>query len=418
MNTLRAKLVLLLVVAIVAVVGILTGVLLYLFRPPGEHHIGPIATQVLTLTRVAKEAPGSLTFAPSPARGRVNKDVTDRLREELAARGSRLDVTVSRADATAAQVVSIPTGHGWIVAEIPDLPPPKGGWNVLLMWLALITFGAMAIAIFVANRMVKPLVLLEKAIESVGPDAMLPELPVKGPAEVKVAARALNSLSSRLKSAMESRMRLVAAAGHDMRTPITRMRLRAEFVADADDRAMWLKDIDELERIADSAISLVREESRNAAAELFPLDQLVREVTAELMSLGYDAALTSTVPGTVRANRHALARAFRNLIINAATHGKGARVRMEPAGGQVRVIIEDDGPGIPAHIIGQVFEPFFRADPARRQDIPGAGLGLTIAREIIQRAGGDIAIANGPERGLIQTVVLPIATAALDPAKA
>jgi len=407
-NTLRAKLVLLLVVAIVSVVGILTGVLLYLLRPPGEHHIGPIATEVLTLARVAREAPDALTFSPSPAEGRINESVTERLRDELRARGVNLDVAVSRADAAAAQVVSVPSGHGWIIAEIPDLPPPKGGWNVLLMWLALITFGAMAIAIFVANRMIKPLVLLEKAIGSVGPDAMLPELPVKGPAEVKVAARALNSLSTRLKSAMESRMRLVAAAGHDMRTPITRMRLRAEFVADADDREMWLKDVDELGRIADSAIFLVREEQGRSPVELVPLDQLVRDVTGELADVGYEAELVSTVPCVVHANRLALARAFRNLIINAATHGKGARVRVETAGPRARVIVEDDGPGIPASIVGQVFEPFFRADPARRQNIPGAGLGLTIAREIIQRAGGDIRIVNGADRGLIQVVELPI----------
>ena len=106
-------------------------------------------------------------------------------------------------------------------------------------------------------------------VESVGADAMLlPVFPERGPAEVRATARALNSLSARLKSAVESRMRLVAAAGHDLRTPITRMRLRAEFVEDEEERALWLSDLDELERIADSAILLVREESGKAPPEL------------------------------------------------------------------------------------------------------------------------------------------------------
>ena len=110
----------------------------------------------------------------------------------------------------------------------------------------------------------------------------------------------------------------------------------------------------------------------------------------------------------MRASRLKLNRALRNLMINAATHGVRARVKVDNGdGATARIIIEDDGPGIAPDLIGQVFEPFFRADPARRQDIPGAGLGLTIAREIIQRAGGSISIANRADGGLRQIVELP-----------
>ena len=203
-------------------------------------------------------------------------------------------------------------------------------------------------------------------------------------------------------------MRLLAAAGHDLRTPITRMRLRAEFVGDEEERSLWLTDLDELERIADSAILLVREESGKAAPETLRLNELVADVAAELKDQNLDVTLARAEPVTVRASRLALSRALRNLMINAATHGRSARVKVEGAAGSMaQVIIEDEGPGIPSALLSQVFEPFFRVDPGRRQNIAGAGLGLTIAREIVQRAGGDIKISNRSERGLQQIVELP-----------
>jgi signal transduction histidine kinase len=205
-------------------------------------------------------------------------------------------------------------------------------------------------------------------------------------------------------------MRLLAAAGHDLRTPITRMRLRAEFVEDDEERSLWLSDLDELERIADSAILLVREESGKAAPETVWLDRLVADVAGELKDQHLEVTVTEAQPVSVRANRLGLARALRNLMINAATHGRRASVRVKGSegteGGKAQVVIEDEGPGIPPELLGQVFEPFFRVDPSRRQNIPGAGLGLTIAREIVQRAGGDIKISNRKDGGLEQVVEL------------
>ena len=409
MNTLRAKIALLMVVVIVSVVGLLTIVLFYLLGPPQRlHSLSPVAQQVETLVRVVNDGSDAISLVPQRSPGRILESVTRRLRDALSARGLDLAVTISRDGWRAPLVVSIPVeGRGWVLLPITDLPPLGAPWRGLLRWLLLITFGATAIAVFVANRMVRPLALLESAVESVGPDGTLPALPERGPAEVRATAKALNSLSSRLKRAMESRMRLVAAAGHDLRTPITRMRLRAEFVEDDEERARWLTDLDELERIADSAILLVREESGKAPPELIQLDELVGSIGAELRDQNLDVTQTTVEPVKVRASRLTLNRALRNLIINAATHGVRARVEVGGANGTARIVIEDEGPGIPPDLLGQVFEPFFRADPARRQDIRGAGLGLTIAREIIQRAGGTISISNGAGGGLRQVVELP-----------
>jgi signal transduction histidine kinase len=220
-----------------------------------------------------------------------------------------------------------------------------------------------------------------------------------------VTARAINSLSARLKAAMESRMRLVAAAGHDLRTPMTRMRLRAEFLVDPD-REKWLADLDELDHIADSAISLVREETTTEALNPIRLDVLLRDVVAELGELGMDLRLGSIVPAEIVIRPLSLKRALRNLLVNAATHGRGAIVSLRKSGAHARIEILDHGDGIPDDLLQRAMEPFFRVDPSR--STRGAGLGLAIAREIILRNGGQLTLANTAAGGLSHTVTVPI----------
>ena len=295
---------------------------------------------------------------------------------------------------------------------LQDLPPPGPPWMLLVGYMALIAMGATAVALFAAAKMSRPLVMLEQAITSIGPDGNLPTLPESGPDEVRATARALNRLSARLRTAMESRMRLVAAAGHDLRTPMTRLRLRAEFLPD-EERDQWLNDLEELDRIADSAIGLVREEAEPGSAEPLPLDRLIPALVDDLAGLGIDVRLGAVEPAWTRAGPLALKRALRNLIINAATHGGGATVEVFLRHEAPTVVISDRGPGIPPELVEQVFEPFFRVDPGRRQQVPGAGLGLAIAREIVVRCGGGIAIRNRDGGGLIQTVTLaPVPLAA------
>lgn len=411
MSSLRVRIAMLLVAAIVAVVTVITGLVLALLSPPGpERTIQPVARQVELLIHAAEAQPASFKLFPAPAVGTAEQATADRLAEAIAAAegGSRPEMIVVRGPNNGPMKVSVQIGrHGWLVVPIPDLPPQKGPLHVLFGWLGLITVGATTIAVYVANRMVRSLVLLQCTFEQIGPDGALPLLRELGPAEIRATARALNTLSARLKSAMDSRMRVVAAAGHDMRTPITRMRLRTEFIADEEERLQWLRDIDELNRIADSAIALVRASTSTYDIEKLRLDELVGAIVSDLRDQNLDVNLTSTAPAMVRADRLALSRALRNLLINAATHGVSADVRVEhPTPAKVTVVIEDRGPGIPDAVIGQVFEPFFRVDRARQQAIPGAGLGLTIAREIIQLVGGTIAVRNGLERGLVQTVEL------------
>lgn len=280
---------------------------------------------------------------------------------------------------------------------------------VVLAYAVLIVSGSAAVGVIVANMILRPLAILEEAVESVGPEGFIPRLPEKGLGEDLEAAKLINRLSERLKAAMESRMRLVAAAGHDLRTPMTRMRLRTEFIEDDEERAKWTRDIDEMAHIADSAIRLVREEAGSLSSETVDLDLLLRDLCGELREIGHDIREGDIEELQVRGGMLSLKRAFSNLAVNAATHGGKAEISLARDGANAVVRIADSGPGIPEDMIPQAFEPFFRASPARQKDTPGAGLGLSIAKEIVTRQGGTVKLANRPGGGLLQTVTLPSA---------
>ncbi|EWY39048.1 hypothetical protein N825_08580 [Skermanella stibiiresistens SB22] len=415
-SSVRTKLAVVLVVAIVAVVGLATFVTMAVVRGPGAQQImEPIARHLQLIATLTGEdgptAAADLRFDPAPPTGPRSAHFTESLRAALDRIGHPMPVVVIRPEPPGPDTrmtISFPVpGRGWLTLPLQELPGSGPPWPLLLSYMALIALGATVVALFAAAKISRPLGMLEQAITSIGPDGNLPILPEAGPDEVKATARALNRLSARLKSAMESRMRLVAAAGHDLRTPMTRMRLRAEFLPD-EDRDQWLTDLEELDRIADSAIGLVREEIETETGTVEPLrlDQLVAALVEDLKALEIEVTLGPMEPAWTKAGPLALKRALRNLIINAASHGGGATVEVTARYGSPTVIVTDNGPGIPEDLLRQVFEPFFRVDPGRRQQIPGAGLGLAIAREIVTRNGGDIAIRNRDGGGLAQTVTL------------
>lgn len=412
--TLRARIAALLIAAILTVVGLATLAASRALQPPSPAAtMVPVARQIHILARIARDDPDLLRAAGGILQDQPSDDPADPrlsgfLTRVLARTGDNLPAIVSQSAGAPALTASVDLGRdGWLLVGMPDFTPPNDGWKVFGIWIAMILAGSSLVSLYAARRLSRPLELLESAASRIGADATLRPIPETGPAEVRATARALNRLSDRLASAMESRMRLVAAAGHDLRTPMTRMRLRAEFIEDDDERAKWLADLEELDLIADSAIRLVREEASRDGVEILRLDHLLTEIAAELTELRHPVRLEILAPVRVQAGPLALKRALRNLILNAATHGGGAAVALSLQGGAARLTITDAGPGIPEDLIGQVFEPFFRVDPSRRKLLPGAGLGLAIAREIIERFDGRIVIENLSPTGLKQTVTLP-----------
>ncbi|CAA0086232.1 Sensor histidine kinase RcsC [Starkeya nomas] len=405
MNTIRTKLTALLVASVLGVLVIATGLSFLMLSPPDFAKAeDATAVQLELLIDLAERNHEALVgnpngrIADAPAGGQLFGPATDGINAALERRGRTQRVVVTDGPDAPWPVVSarLSDGH-WLIMPLALPRPGPGGEWALVGWLVLVALGVTLVMVFAVRRLTEPLALLQRTAAAIDPNGALRLLPEKGPREVRAAARAINLLSTRLGQAMESRMRLVAAAGHDLRTPMTRMRLRAEFLPE-EERSAFIEDLDELDRIADSAIRLVREEVEDGEGEPIRLDRLVADTVVELQAIGYAVELEDVAPVTIRGRPQALRRALRNLLINAATHGRQGTVQVAGGEGRARVEIEDSGPGIPENLLPRVFEPFFRVDPARGAPTPGAGLGLAIAEQIITRNGGTLSLQN-MERG-------------------
>jgi len=412
MNSLRARIVLTLFLSIFIVVVMATATL-FLFRK-GHDVREQIEQAALVFEAIQLIAPlldgdekDRLSHLGSdPAPGQLRPELTNPLQAELRRIGSDREVVVTQSLESAHLFVSLKLKSGWLALPLPARRPPDSQF-ALAGWFLLVTIGTVCVALWFAHRITRHLVVLERVAATIDTDGVVPILPETGPAELRATARALNTMTARLKNAAESRIRLVAAAGHDLRTPLTRMRLRAEFL-DEEDRAMWLSDLEELDRIADSAIQLVREETQRETSKLVRVDEITSEICQDLAAMKASVTIMKMEAVTISSAPLALTRAVRNLVINAATHGGGAFVTVGlEDNASASITIDDEGPGIPDQSMSRVFEPFFRVDPARRKFGAGAGLGLAIAKEIIERHGGKLTLQNRSPRGLRQKIIFP-----------
>src|SRR5882762_1672135 len=413
MNSLRARIVVTLVLSILCVIGIATATVLWLRvgieQREQRDYAQLVSEEILLIAPLFRddEKDKGAHLGSSPRAGRPRPELTDLLQSQLRDAGSDLDIVVTQSAEAAHPVASIKFKSGWLAIPISDRHHPRqAAVYALAGWILLIAIGIVGVALLFAYRITRHLAILQRVAATIDADGIVPRLPETGPPELKATARALNTMTTRLKNAAESRMRLVAAAGHDLRTPMTRMRLRAEFL-DEEERSMWLSDLEELDRIADSAIQLVREESQRERSQLLRVDEIICEICRDLASMRASVTIIKMEAVTISSAPLALTRAFRNLVINAATHGGGAFVTVGMENSAALITIDDEGPGIPDQSMSRVFEPFFRVDPARRKPGLGAGLGLAIAKEIVERHGGKLTLQNRSPTGLRQKIIFP-----------
>ena len=308
----------------------------------------------------------------------------------------------------------LPDDGKWLIVDTRFNPPAP--WATPGFATAFVVmFGLGAVLIFWAVfRLIAPVRTLADAAEQLGRDIVhAPSPPETGATEIATAAVAFNTMAARIRRFVEDRTFLLSAIGHDLRTPITRLKLRAEFLDDEKAREKILADLDELEAMVAATIAFGRDVTASEASVPVDLAALLRTVLDEAGDLAPDLAEAISFNGpahlTLRGRPLALKRAFSNLVGNALKYGKAARVRLRPSErGLIRIDLEDDGPGIPPGELDRVFEPFHRVETSRNRATGGTGLGLAIARNAIRAHGGDITLANRPGgAGLTASIYLP-----------
>ncbi len=306
----------------------------------------------------------------------------------------------------------LPSGD-WlnVTATLEPLRP----WHSPAFLIAFIAMSAAAalLSLWAVRRLTAPVRTLAEAAEALGRDVNAPPLPEDGPTEVATAAVAFNTMASRIRRFVQDRTELLTAIGHDLRTPITRLKLRAEFVEDDEQRGKILADLEELEAMVSATLAFGRDVRAGEPVSPIDLAELLRTILDDagdarpdlLDKLGYEGPAHLTV----EARPLSLKRALVNLVSNAVTYGGSARVRLsQPDSRAVAVEIEDNGPGISLIEMDRVFEPFHRGEPSRSRETGGVGLGLPIARNIMRAHGGDITLANRPSGGIKATATLPV----------
>lgn len=263
------------------------------------------------------------------------------------------------------------------------------------------------IAVFVARSIARPMRRLAVAAEALGRGESVAPLPESGPDDIRQTAEAFNRMQERLQRFVEDRTRMLAAISHDLRTPLTSLRLRAEFVTDPDIQEKMLTTIGEIQTMTEAALAFAREEATAEATRAVDLPALVESLCDDLAELGHNVSFIEGPAIHYRCRPDALRRAIRNLIENAVRYGERARVRVAPTTKSIDIIVEDDGPGIPDDAMEQVFAPFYRLEDSRNRETGGVGLGLSIARAIARHHGGDVVLGNRA-RGLQATISLPL----------
>jgi signal transduction histidine kinase len=296
----------------------------------------------------------------------------------------------------------------WINFLAPISTPRSLVPELFLANVVSAALGIALVAFWLVSRVTAPLRRLASAAETLGRNLFAEPLPVGGPSEVAVAAAAFNRMQGRLARLIQGRTELLAAISHDLRTPLTQLRLRLEMKPETPEREKNLRALDDMDAIVGTFLAYARASHESEDRSRIDLGALVATVCDDLADLG--AAVDCDSPGglVVACKRLAIRRAVGNLIDNALKYGHEARVATRREGGYAVVAIEDSGPGIPEVDIEAVLQPFRRVEVQPGSVEGGVGLGLSIAQAIAEDHGGEVRLANRVTGGLRAELVLPL----------
>ncbi|KEP68592.1 histidine kinase [Thioclava dalianensis] len=302
--------------------------------------------------------------------------------------------------------ISIAGGQWLNVSTRFERPPIQ--WPLYSM----LTFGLTAMALlvavswFVMTGLLGPLRRLAGASERLGRGEDIDALPERGPQEVRELTAGFNRMQDRLTRFVADRTRVLAALGHDLRSPLTAMRVHSEMVEEDETRESLVATVEEMQSMVEATLTFAKGLSGNEPMQDVDLQSFLEALRGDMV---VPFVLSDGPEVTVRLRPNAIRRALRNVIENAVRYGGSATLGWISADGEIEISVTDRGPGIPTAELERVFDPFFRLEESRSLETGGHGLGLSIARSILRAQGGEISLANHPDGGLIATIRLPVA---------
>lgn len=324
----------------------------------------------------------------------------DGLRVAYAARGAGADHVLL--------VSSVLPDGSWLNAQATALGGRERPDRHFVVPTTLMSFAILAVSIYLVRVCTAEFRNLARAARRLGVDVGAPPLPVQGPEEVREAAAAFNEMQGRIRSLVTDRTQMLAAISHDLRSPITAIRLRAEFIEDDDARVRILAQLDEMESMVSATLSFLRDDGGREETKVVDVSALLETICDDMTDAGRAVRFEGPPGTTMRCRPVALKRALTNLIENAVKYGGSADVFFAWHPDRVEIRIDDDGPGIPEAELEKVFSPFYRLEVSRNRETGGFGLGLTVARSVVRGHGGDLTLENRVGGGLRAIVTLPI----------
>jgi len=306
--------------------------------------------------------------------------------------------------------LSVKTTRGiWLNVET-DVTSYRPAWAVQSLLALLVTgLAIISVVVLVARRITRPLRNLTEAAEGLGRGEKTENIVAEGPEDMRRTVDAFNQMRHRLQRFIEDRTNMLAAVSHDLKTPITSLRIRAEFIEDPELRGDIIKTLDEMQSITESTLSFAREDAEREENRQTDLSALLESLCADFSDRGHHADYVSTERIVLSCRPTSLKRALNNVTENAVAYGERAHLNMtfDADSTTATITIDDDGPGIPESELERVFQPFVRVETSRNRQTGGTGLGLAIARSIIRGHGGEISLSNREEGGLRVTITIP-----------
>jgi signal transduction histidine kinase len=308
--------------------------------------------------------------------------------------------------------VSVPLSDGQWLSFATALPQGGPAFSrQFLVSMGLMAIIILAVSIWAVRRVTAPLASLSAAAERLGNDLNAPPMSETGTIETRQAARAFNTMQARLRSLIGNRTRMLAAISHDLRTPLTLLRLRAENVEDAPEREKMLATIAEMDSMIAVTLQFARDEATAEPRRRTDLAALLASVVDDMADTGLPVTMEPAQPIVCECQPAALKRALTNLIDNAVKYGTRARATVRSAPQAIEITIDDEGPGIPEDELTRVFQPFYRVESSRNRETGGIGLGLAIAASIVEAHGGELSLSNRKEGGLRARIAIGTANA-------